>query len=335
MKYKIYIITTILGLLAWSADGIAEIKLSNPVVKDIGQAYGFYLAQKNSLTEISKKYPTLSGLAFIAEKEFLASFESSIQGMDAIMIKHAENTWQKIKNHLVKQISDFNNIDQVTESQARQFIEIVRQRAKGNIESPILETFLLFKSGYENNPEHEFLDGYKYKYTSDGSGKAKGVAFSIESPKTWAAQEGNRPNVVQKFLSENGRGLEGFLILIKEIPMGPGEKISEKDVSEMLNPKEINNFLPDGAIHIKSGKLNLENLPGFWMHYKMNMSRVKNLWEFEVSMYAIFYKNKMIQIQGQVATSVNGKTINSEGLRRYEKLFDLIANSLVITNMYQ
>jgi len=275
-------------------------------------------------------------LAFIAEKEFLASFESSIQGMDAIMIKiHAENEWQKIKNHLARQFPDINNIDQITKSQARQFIEIVRQRAKGNIESPILETFLLFKSDYENNPEHEFLDGYKYKYTSDGSGKAKGVAFSIESPKTWAAQEGDRPNIVQKFISENGRGLEIFLVLIKDIPSRPGEKITEKDVLEILNPKEINNLLPDGAVHIKSGKLNLENLPGFWVHYKMNMTRVKNLWETEVSMYTIFYKNKMIQIQGQVAISVNGITINSEGLRRYENLFDLMANSLVITNMYQ
>lgn len=278
----------------------------------------------------------MSGLAFIAEKEFLASFESSIQGMDAIMIKiHAENEWQKIKNHLARQFPDINNIDQITKSQARQFIEIVRQRAKGNIESPILETFLLFKSDYENNPEHEFLDGYKYKYTSDGSGKAKGVAFSIESPKTWAAQEGDRPNIVQKFISENGRGLEIFLVLIKDIPSRPGEKITEKDVLEILNPKEINNLLPDGAVHIKSGKLNLENLPGFWVHYKMNMTRVKNLWETEVSMYTIFYKNKMIQIQGQVAISVNGITINSEGLRRYENLFDLMANSLVITNMYQ
>lgn len=36
----------ILGLFVWSANGYTEIKLSNPLVKDIGQAYGFYLGQK-------------------------------------------------------------------------------------------------------------------------------------------------------------------------------------------------------------------------------------------------------------------------------------------------
>lgn len=324
-----------LGLFVWSANAIAEIKLTNALAKDIGQAYGFYLGQDYSLSEISKKYPSLSGLALIAEKEFSATFKSSIEGMDAIMMKHVKSEWQKIKNQLTKQIAGSINIDQITESQARQFIELVRQRAKGNIESPVIEILLIFKSGYEKNPEREFLDGYKYKYTTNGSGKAKGVAFSIESPKTWAAKEGNRPNIVQKFVSENGRGLELLLILIKKIPLRPGEKITEKDVSEILNPKDIKDFLPDGAAHIKSGQLTIENLPGFWVHFRMNMSRVRNSVSMETIMYTIFYKNKMIQIQGQVTTSVNGKPINRGGLQKYEKLFDLMANSFVIANMYQ
>lgn len=52
-------------------------------------------------------------------------------------------------------------------------------------------------------------------------------------------------------------------------------------------------------------------------------------------MYVIFYKNKMIQIQGQVMTSVNGKPMDRGGLRKYEKLFDLMANSFVIANLYK
>ena len=335
MKHKIYVMAMFLGLFVWSANAIAEIKLTNALAKDIGQAYGFYLGQAYSLSEISKKYPSLSGLALIGEKEFSATFKSSIEGMDAIMMKHAKSEWQKIKNQLTKQIADSINIDQITELQARQFIELVRQRAKGNIEPPVIETLLIFKSGYEKNPEREFLDGYKYKYTTNGSGKAKGVAFSIESPKTWAAKEGSRPNIVQKFVNENGRGLELLLILIKEMPLQPGEKITEKDVSEILNPMDIKDFLPDGATHIKSGKLTIENLPGLWVHFKTNISRVRNSVGMETIMYTIFYKNKMIQIQGQVTTSVNGKPMNRGGLQKYEKLFDLMANSFVIANMYQ
>ena len=79
-----------MGLLVLSENSIAEIQLSNSLAKDIGQAYGFYLGQDYSLTEISKKYPSLSGLALIAEKRFSATFKFSIEGMDAIMSKHAK-----------------------------------------------------------------------------------------------------------------------------------------------------------------------------------------------------------------------------------------------------
>ncbi|AKJ63936.1 hypothetical protein [Kiritimatiella glycovorans] len=335
MNNRMRIFAILIALIATAPNVFAEIKLSNALAKDIGQAYGFYLGQNYSLNEISKKYPSLSGLSLIAEKEFSATFKSSIEGMDALMAKHAKSEWNKIKKQLTTQIASSIQIDQISEAQARQFVELVRERANGNIESPVIETYLLFKSGYEKNPEREFLDGYKYKYTTNGVGKAKGVAFSIESPKTWVAKEGNRPNIVQKFVSENGRGLEILLILIKEVPLQPGEKITEKDVLEILNPKDIQDFIPDGGVHLNSGKLTLENLPGFWVHFKMDMARVRNTVGMETIMYTIFYKNKMIQIQGQVMTSINGEPSERGGLKKYEKLFDLMANSLVITDIYK
>lgn len=335
MRIIFHQFSIILLLSAFALNAYAEIMLSNALAKDIGQAYGFYLGQNYSLSEISKKYPSLSGLALIAEKEFSATFKSSIEGMDALMAKYAESEWKKIKKQLTNQIASSINIEKISEIQARQFVELVRKRAKGNIDSPVIETLLLFKFGYENNPEREFLDGYKYKYSTNGVGKAKGVAFSIESPKTWVAKEGNRPNIAQKFVSENGRGLELLLILIKEMPLQPGEKITEKDISEILNPKDIQDFIPDGGVYLNSGKLTLENLPGFWVHFKMDGARVRNTVGMETIMYAIFYKNKMIQIQGGVMTSINGEPADRGGLKKYEKLFDLMANSFVIFNMYK
>lgn len=335
MKNAIRLLTILLGLITWSSYASAEIQFSNALVKDIVHAYGFYLGQDYSLNEISKKYPSMSGLTLIAKKEFSATFKSSIEGMDALMSKHYKTEWERIKEQLTEQIADFINIEQITKPQAREFIELVRQRAKGDIESPVIETLLLFKSGYEEHPEREFLDGYKYKYITNGTGKAKGVAFSIEVPKTWVAKEGDRPNIVQKFVSKNGRGLELLLILIKEMPLSPGETITDKDVAEILKPTDIKDFLPDGAEYVTSGKLTLENLPGFWVHFKMNMSRARNSVCMETIMYTIFYKKKIIQIQGAVTTSFNEQPMDRGGLKKYDKLFDLMANSFVISNMYK
>ena len=335
MKRITYTVTMLVVLCIWVENTRAEITLTNALAKDIGQAYGFYLGQNYSLNLISKKYPSLSGLALVAEKEFSANFESSIRGMDSLMTKYAKDAWGEIKGSLTEQIVASLNVDQITETQARQFVDIVRLRAKGNIESPIIETLLLFKSGYEKSPEREFIDGYKNKYTNNGTGKARGVEFSLETPKTWVAKEGNRPNIVQKFVSQNGTGLELLLVLIKEMPLPQGEKITEKDVAEMLNPRDINDFLPDGSIYIKSGKLTLETLPGFWVQFKLETSRARNIIVMESIMYTIFYENKMIQLHCQVINSVNKKIVARGGMERHEKLFDLMVNSFIIANIYR
>ena len=146
MRKILALIVVLLGLLG-ATNAAAEIKLTNALAKDIGQAYGFYLGQDYSLTQISKKYLSLSVPALIAKMKFLATFKSSIEGMDTIMMKHAKSEWLQIKNQLTEQIPHYSSIDQINKSQAQQFIDLVRQRAKGNIKPPIIGTLLLFKSG--------------------------------------------------------------------------------------------------------------------------------------------------------------------------------------------
>ena len=94
-------------------------------------------------------------------------------------------------------------------------------------------------------------------------------------------------------------------------------------------------MIPNGSTYISSGRLSLENLPGFWVHFKMNISRVRSSVGGETIMYQIFYKNKIIQMYGGVWTSINGKEFKRGDLKKYESLFDLMANSLVIPDLYR
>ena len=56
----------------------------------------------------------------------------------------------------------------------------------------------------------------------------------------------------------------------------------------------------------------------------------------EVIQYNVFYKNKLVMIQGQVAT-MNDKITEKTLLDRFEKfksVFSYVANSLVINDLY-
>ncbi len=311
---------------------LAEIQPTKELLLHASKTYGYHIGQEYTLDEISKKYSSLSNDVLLARSEFDLSFASSFKNLDEYMQKNLGSGWGEIKKTFKKRITDTLKNQRMTKRLAIQFIDTVKKRAKGEIESPVLETLLIFKSGYEENPEQEFLDGYRYTYRNNGVGKSKGVKFTIKVPKTWIAKDGNRPNIVQKFVSHSGANI---LVLIKNIPLQANEVFSEKDMSEMLTDDNRKLLMPPNSTYINSGKLTLEGLPGLWIQYKTKAGRVRMSIEMESIMYMVIYKNKMIQIQGMNVISVNSDKIENGGIKKYEKLFDLMANSFVIENLYK
>jgi hypothetical protein len=267
-----------------------------------------------------------------ARAAFDLSFGPSLKNLDAYMQKNLGRGWPEFKNKIDKMLAEKLGKQSMSKSQAIEFISMVKHRAKGDIDSPVLETLLIFKPEYEEYPEQEFLDGYRYTYKNDGTGKSKGVEFSIKIPRTWKAKEGNRPNIVQKFIAPSGAML---MIIIKEMPLGPNEHVTQTDVDEMLSSEGVRQMLPPGASYIASGKMTLEGLPGLWVKYRVKMGRVKMTMEAESIMYVVFYKNRTIQIQGTNGVSVNGEKIKDGGIKKYEKLFDQMVNSFVLEGLYR
>lgn len=322
------------ALMASSLSAHAEILVSRPLLIDISNTYGFVTEQNHLLGEISKKYPSISRLAMAAERQFLSKFKPALDSMDSLMAKHSGTAWRNAKRSFAKSMKPIDT-EQVSEADAREYIDLVRERAKGHMDSPVIETLLMFDPEYKDHPVREFHDNYRYRYSADGSGKAKGVAFTMKSPKSWKAKEGERPNIIQRFVSENGRGLEVFTILIAEIPFfEPGQEITHEDIHEMVRSREVIAFAPDNSTYIDSGEMVLENLPGFWLRYKISATRVKQTLSTENILYNIFYKDKVIQMQGAVLVARNQKSEGLNKFEQYEPLFDLMANSLVIHNMY-
>ena len=52
----------------------------------------------------------------------------------------------------------------------------------------------------------EFASGNRKKFHTADHPKSKGLKMVLSYPNSWLAEEGDRPNVVQKFFSEGGVG---------------------------------------------------------------------------------------------------------------------------------
>lgn len=317
-----------LFLLTLFTLSLNAIVLTKEAIIDISKAYGYYLGQTYSLDEISKKYPTLSDQAKLSKLKFDLSFSSSIKNIDKIMGK--SKVWTLIKIGMINKLYESVDLSNLTKEEAISFISLVEQRAKGKIESPIIETLLILNPNYTNNPSEELNDGYKKRYTSDGSGKAKDIAFSIGVPMSWRSKEASRPNIVRKFISQNGRGDEIIMVMIKDF------QNAKQIFSSDINKKYMKKTTPKGSILKDYGSLTIEAQSGYWQRYTMTMQRVRKTMTMEAIAYTIFYDNKIMQILCSVNDSTNTLTENelNKKFKKFEPIFDLVANSLVIPSVY-
>ena len=226
-------------------------------------------------------------------------------------------------------------IENLTNEEINYSIQVVKARIKGDIESPVIETLLMFNPNYQKNPIEELNDKFIQTYNSKDNPKAKGVDFSVKVPKSWKSQEANRPNIVRKFTSNNGyiiedTFIENIMILVYDLPIEV-KKLTSQDVTDVCND------IPENSVLRECKATTLENLPVVVQRLKLNMKRLENSMNMEVVQYNVFYKNKMIIIQGQVGT-MNEKISEKTLLERFEKfkpVFNYVANSLMISNLYK
>lgn len=321
---------------AWSVED--EPVLTDAVVRDIGQTYGFHLSQSFSLDAVEQKYNDIAPQARIARLQFDSRFGSSIRNMDAVLSRNG-GEWPKVKTELRKKIFAMYDNQAVTRDLAKSFVETVSKRANGEIPTPIIETLLTFHPSYIAKPGREFLDGFKVRFTSDGSGKAKSVRFHLDYPKSWSSADGDRPNVVRKFVSQNGRGFEIITVIVKSLPLSPGQKLTEKDiegmVSEVATLKELKKMLPDGASFISGGPIRLDGRPGFYQKYSLKRQRLDLTFTSMIVSYTVYYQNSIISIHCAVGSEAIEEQNVERRFDRFEPLFKLVANSFMIESQWR
>ena len=314
---------------------LEAIEVNKNLMLDMNRTYGYYIGQTYTLDNIKKKYPNLQNEILLIKNDFDLKYLKSIKDIEQFFTKNmSKKQWsdlqKMVKDGIKKQLNTNISYEESLEA-----IQVVKARIKGDIESPVIETLLMFNPNYQKNPIEELNDKFIQTYNSKDNPKAKGVDFSVKVPKSWKSQEANRPNIVRKFTSNNGyivedTFMENIMILVYDLPIEV-KKLTSQDVTDVCNDIPENSVLRDCKEAI------LENLPAVVKRFKLNMKRLENSMNMEVVQYNVFYKNKMIIIQGQVGT-MNEKISEKTLLERFEKfkpVFNYVANSLMISNLYK
>jgi hypothetical protein len=223
--------------LSWAA-----LNHNHNSIKALSKTYGFLLAQEYSLKRIEKAYPALRIQVEAARFTFGSSFAGVKERLEQELIQAmGESHFQKLRGELEKKLSQLLSQQQLTPEIAQQFLGQVKARAKGaEMEVDVLRYLLAVK--YAQAPAAEFLDGFRQRFSTDGTGKAQGIKLKLQLPQSWLAQEGERAHIVKKWTNEGGTGLS---IVMLDIRYAEGQTPSAREIEQFVKSSEARQTFTD------------------------------------------------------------------------------------------
>lgn len=182
----------------------------------------------------------------------------------------------------------------------------------------------------------EFTAGNRTKFSTAGHPKSKGINMVLSYPNSWLANEGERPNIVQKFVSDGGRGLEMALIITNTLPLPAGTVISENELKEFFTPTEMKGMFPPGATFIHAKPTKIEGLPAGILEYSMRQERAGITIDSQFISYIFIYGTTMVQLQCMVTTGQpTTPAVLARKMDNFKPLFFLMANSIVLQGKWK
>jgi hypothetical protein len=304
------------------------------LIEELSKTLGFCMGQRFTLERIKKTFPDLALSAQKAILEFKASFGAAEENVKNALQDILKKRYSEYTIQMKKQMGTILSSQQLNRQDAVEFISEVESRAKGQIPSPVLETLLAYR--FIDNPSEEILRGHTRVFRTKDHPKAKGCDIQIAYPASWRAKEGERPNIIQKFISQNGHGLEVVMLMVKDLPIPISQKeldelFSEKDFSE----KQLSEMMPEGAKFISTKPIVLDNHKGIMLIFDQTLKRIDITTKMRGVHFITISKNKMIFLQCMVSTPSGKETELQERFTRFEPLFKLIANGFILQNQYK
>lgn len=173
-------------------------------------------------------------------------------------------------------------------------------------------------------------------FSTAGHEKSKGLNMVIAYPNSWAAKEGEHPNIVQVFISDGGKGLESAMIITKNLPVPAGGTLSERELAELFDPGAMKDMIPPGATFIDARPTKIEGLKAGILEYSMELERAGATIALQTIQYMFVFSNVFVSVQFAVANGApRDPRILNRQMAHAKPMFFRLANTIVLTDKWK
>lgn len=294
------------------------------------QAYSFYLKQKMSLEYVISRFPNLKEKAEGAMNEWNREFLPSVVCIDSVLNLSLKEEWKKNKDELYDKFIRVDNSN-VTEENAKEYINVVNDRSFGHIQTPVMETFLVWQPDYRVHPENEFTDGYTNSFSTKNKRSQLAVNIRLHYPKSWRALDGNKKsNIIQTFTSGYGLGnvMMAFTIEKSRTPF------TKDKIKVQLAKEGMTKTQPSGCSVLSyNPDMQIDNCQAssITVAFEKEIKEVGKSYYINDS-YTLFYKEYKITLCFTIASKTRDEA--NATFFTYQKLIKRMVDSVVILSQW-
>ncbi|NBO39634.1 TonB family protein [bacterium] len=175
-------------------------------------------------------------------------------------------------------------------------------------------------------------ESFNEKFATKGHAKAKGISLTVRYPNGWKASEGDRPNIVQKFIGPSSN-LPLLQLQIRDSGAGKNFEQFCRDTSGL----QWNEFFSDAQAGMKvtnSEKVLIEGQPGVMSDMAFRMQRLDVVINGAAKQLFVCFKDKAITLSCTVGEVGETAELAAKRLKDSAGLCRNFFNSLVIMEKY-
>ena len=167
------------------------------------------------------------------------------------------------------------------------------------------------------------------KYDTKNHSKAKGVWMTVRYPEVWQAKEGERPNIVQKFVGDY-RGVDGMLML----QIKTAEADIENECKEMSAKEWGETFEEPGITVLNPRPTRHENQPSAILDFSQFAERAGMSMHGYYRVMAVCYKRNLIMAWCGCVAPTSAQKVR-ENINVLAPLCTQYFNSVVLMDKYK
>ena len=301
-------------------------------LRQIHTGAGFCLGHDYIANEVIRADPKSKLRVNLQTSQFSLKFPGSCARLLPFLEKAI-----KTNPALARDIADIKatfkrEINSKNKANIERYIELLASHARGEIEEPILRILLSASSPNIADPSWEMSQGWRQSFDSTGHPKAKGMKLQLQAPRSWEAREGKRPNIVHSWYSQDGKGLDSIMLLIRSAA-GAGREFKSSVSSHRTAVEICEEFGVTQVEAASSSLVTIEGRQGVRCLGVQSIQRMDITLNTAVGMLFFAVDDTIVSLQALSLVEDPRDTRNS--LRKTKVLIDAVGMSVVLPDRYR